>query len=119
VTAGTLGFLTFTQCGHRPDRYGEPSRFDTIPSQPSRQSKLEACRVVHAGDNTPPFRTTHRYALNLIARQIQKAPAQLPREENTAPHHVLGSTIEAFSLFTANLREIHVNTLAANEASDS
>jgi hypothetical protein len=75
VTAGALGFLTFTQCGHRPDRYGEPSRFDTIPSQPSRQSKLEACRVVHAGDNTPPFRTTHRYALNLTARQIQKAPA--------------------------------------------
>jgi hypothetical protein len=30
--------LAFTQCGERPERYGEPSRFDTTPSQPSLQA---------------------------------------------------------------------------------
>src|SRR5438552_19156778 len=39
VTAGALGFLTFTQYLDRPERYCEPSRFDTMPSQPS----LQAC----------------------------------------------------------------------------
>ena len=34
-TAGAAGFLTFNQCADRPGRYGEPSRFDTMPSQPS------------------------------------------------------------------------------------
>jgi len=33
-TAGAFGFLTFTQFGERPERYGEPNRFDTVPSQP-------------------------------------------------------------------------------------
>ena len=36
VTAGALGFLTFTQYLDRPERYGEPSCFDTMPSQPNR-----------------------------------------------------------------------------------
>jgi hypothetical protein len=40
---------------------------------------------------------------------------QLPREENAAPHHVWDSTIQAFRLFTANLREIYVITLAVAE----
>ena len=40
VTAGAAGFLTFTQQSARPERYSEPSRFDTMPSQPSAQ----ACR---------------------------------------------------------------------------
>jgi hypothetical protein len=35
VTAGAAGFLTFSQQSARPDRYGDPSRFDTMPSQPS------------------------------------------------------------------------------------
>jgi hypothetical protein len=39
-TAGAAGFFIFTQCLDRPDRYVEPSRFDTMPSQPS----LQACR---------------------------------------------------------------------------
>ena len=38
LTAGALGFLTFTQCATRPERYGEPSRFETMPSQPSLQA---------------------------------------------------------------------------------
>lgn len=38
VTAGALGFFTLTQCAERPERYGEPSRFDTMPSQPSAQA---------------------------------------------------------------------------------
>jgi hypothetical protein len=32
---GAAGFLVLSQCGERPARYGEPSRFDTMPSQPS------------------------------------------------------------------------------------
>ena len=39
-TAGAAGFLIFTHRSPRPDRYGEPSRFETMPSQPSAQ----ACR---------------------------------------------------------------------------
>ena len=37
-TAGAAGFFTFSQCADRPDLYGEPSRFDTMPSQPSAQA---------------------------------------------------------------------------------
>jgi hypothetical protein len=36
---GAAGFLILSQWSVRPDRYGEPSRFDTIPSQPH----LQAC----------------------------------------------------------------------------
>jgi hypothetical protein len=39
-TAGAARFLTLSQCFDRPERYAEPSRFDTRPSQPS----LQACR---------------------------------------------------------------------------
>ena len=35
MTAGAAGFLTLTQQSARPERYAEPSRFDTNPSQPS------------------------------------------------------------------------------------
>ena len=38
-TAGTAGFLNFSQSGERPDRYRDPSRFETIPSSPI----LQAC----------------------------------------------------------------------------
>ena len=34
-TAGCCGFLLFTQYRKRPERYGDPSRFDTMPSKPS------------------------------------------------------------------------------------
>jgi hypothetical protein len=37
-TAGAAGFLTLSQCADRPGRYGEPRRFDTMPSQPSAQA---------------------------------------------------------------------------------
>ena len=37
-TAGALGFLTLSQSSDRPNRYGEPRRFDTMPSQPSVQA---------------------------------------------------------------------------------
>ena len=33
VTAGAAGFLTLIQSADRPDRYDEPSRFDTMPSR--------------------------------------------------------------------------------------
>lgn len=33
VSADGAAFLTFTQCVDRPDLYGEPNRFDTMPSQ--------------------------------------------------------------------------------------
>jgi hypothetical protein len=36
-TAGAAGFLS--QCFDRPERFVEPSRLDTVPSQPS----LQAC----------------------------------------------------------------------------
>ena len=38
VTAGAAGFLTLIQCSDRPARYDEPSRFETMPSQPSLQA---------------------------------------------------------------------------------
>jgi hypothetical protein len=37
LTAGAAGFLTLIQSADRPLRYFDPSRFDTIPSQPSLQ----------------------------------------------------------------------------------
>jgi hypothetical protein len=39
-TAGALGFLTFTQYLDRPERYDEPSCFDTIPPQPSMPGEI-------------------------------------------------------------------------------
>ena len=39
-TAGAAGFLNFSQSGERPDRQRDPSRFETIPSNPI----LQACR---------------------------------------------------------------------------
>ena len=41
ITAGALGFFTLTQFGLRPERYGEPSRFETMPSQPRAQACLK------------------------------------------------------------------------------
>jgi hypothetical protein len=38
-TAGACGFLNLSQSGERPDRYRDPSRFETIPSSPI----LQAC----------------------------------------------------------------------------
>jgi hypothetical protein len=38
-TAGAAGFLTLIQSGERPRRYIDPSRFDTMPSQPSLRRK--------------------------------------------------------------------------------
>ena len=37
--AGAAGFLTLIQSADRPPRYLEPSRFDTMPSQPSLQAR--------------------------------------------------------------------------------
>jgi hypothetical protein len=37
-TAGASGFLNFSQSFVLPDRYCEPSRFETIPSSPSLQA---------------------------------------------------------------------------------
>ena len=44
VIAGAFGFLALSQRGVRPNRYGDPSRFDTMPSQPS----LHACLKIMA-----------------------------------------------------------------------
>jgi hypothetical protein len=38
--AGPAGFFILIQFADRPARYGEPSRFDTMPSQPSAQACL-------------------------------------------------------------------------------
>jgi len=37
-TAGAFAFFILSQSGVRPLTYGEPRRFDTIPSQPSLQA---------------------------------------------------------------------------------
>jgi hypothetical protein len=34
-TAGAAGFLLLIQCRERPETYGEPSRFDSVPSKRS------------------------------------------------------------------------------------
>ena len=36
-TAGAAGFFILSQSVVRPDRYRDPSRFDTMPSSPSLQ----------------------------------------------------------------------------------
>ena len=38
MVVGAAGFLTFSQLTARPERYGDPYRFDTMPSQPSPQA---------------------------------------------------------------------------------
>jgi hypothetical protein len=43
-------------------------------------------------------------------------PGPVTKEENAAPHHVRDSTIKAFRSFKANLRAIHVISLAAGNA---
>jgi hypothetical protein len=53
-------------------------------------------------------------------RLQEKAPALEPgpvamEEEDAAPHHVWDSTIKVFRSFTANLREIHVESLAVRD----
>jgi hypothetical protein len=37
-TAGAAGFLLLIQSRERPERYGEPRRFETMPSRPSLQA---------------------------------------------------------------------------------
>jgi hypothetical protein len=43
-TAAAAGFLVLSHWGDRPERYGEPSFFDTMPSQPSAQACLKMTR---------------------------------------------------------------------------
>jgi hypothetical protein len=43
-TAGAAGFLVLSHWDDRPERYGEPSFFDTMPSQPSAQACLKMTR---------------------------------------------------------------------------
>jgi hypothetical protein len=38
VATGAAGFLILTHQSLRPGRYGDPRRFDTMPSQPSAQA---------------------------------------------------------------------------------
>ena len=48
-TAGAAGFLILSQWLTRPDRYGEPSRFDTMPSQPSVHACLWTIAPIQSG----------------------------------------------------------------------
>jgi hypothetical protein len=50
LTAGASGFLNFIQSGVRPDRYRDPSLFETIPSSPILPGVTEddiTLRVLH------------------------------------------------------------------------
>ena len=66
-----------------------------------------------------PIAATHRYALNLTARQIQKAPALEARASyqgrKMLPLTSMGQHDKRFRSFTANLREIYVISLAVAE----
>jgi putative SOS response-associated peptidase YedK len=62
VTAGAAGFLTFIQQPVQPAWYGEPRRFDTMPSQPStpkggRKPIIAKCETVRT---LPSFREAYR-----------------------------------------------------------
>ena len=46
VTAGAAGFLILIQQSARPGGYGEPKRFETMPSQPSAQCLFVDDRAV-------------------------------------------------------------------------
>ena len=67
-SAGLSGFLIFSQCPDRPDRYGFESRFDTMPSKPILQACLNTrspggIGVVDHGDGSEPAiakRVRHR-----------------------------------------------------------
>jgi hypothetical protein len=39
VAAGASGFLTLSQSGERPERYGRPRRLATMPSSPTRPTR--------------------------------------------------------------------------------
>ena len=40
------GFLLLIQCRERPERYGEPSRFDTMPSE-AKLTRLATAKLVN------------------------------------------------------------------------
>jgi hypothetical protein len=48
--ASAVGFLTFTQQSARLERYGEPRRFETMPSQPSAQAFAAQGHACHKFD---------------------------------------------------------------------
>ena len=57
---GAAGFLTFSQQSARPEGYGEPTRFDKMPSQPSWQACLvdDSLRLIRVTGFPGSRRTT-------------------------------------------------------------
>jgi hypothetical protein len=42
LTVSHAGFFILSQCGERPERYGESSRFKTVPSSASLEAEQVA-----------------------------------------------------------------------------
>ena len=92
VTAGAFGFLTVSQCRGRPERYGEPSRSLTIPSQPSWQA---ASKTSAPSSSKCSFRTMLRCeplrssASSRLRSSIGCRRRSLPSSSSRSNHWVL------------------------------
>lgn len=75
-SAGAAGFLILSQYSDRPERYGEPSRFDTIPSQPS----LQAIRPsnLQKGGSDPPIAKNEKFGTFPFCGQLSDKLNGLP-----------------------------------------
>src|SRR6202040_772671 len=96
VTAGTLGFLAFTQARERPELYDEPLRFDTIPSRPIR----------HACSNTSGP-SASRCSLSCTPY-----PARASSFPSVALRHSSGSHLRSSPL-SSMMSNPHMKTLAS------
>jgi hypothetical protein len=52
LNAGCVRFLTLTQCGDRPGRYGRSRSFDTSPSSPSKHDGAGSPQVEEPGQRS-------------------------------------------------------------------
>jgi hypothetical protein len=83
-TAGASGFLNFSQSLERPDRYCDPSRFDTMPSRPILQAwrntrspgcvrcSLSPPESYHAAGSERRLPGLKRFAPQVLAVQLQQ-----------------------------------------------
>src|SRR5262249_52105622 len=112
--SGAAGFLNLSQSRVRPARYREPSRFDTIPSQPSAQaclntmspgsSNVALTTMPASGLRTSWARRVLRRSMGSGRRSLPSSSIRSSRKNNSPSRHVtlcalvaLGKTIRAMA----------------------